>query len=323
MRLTVLFLRMLRHRIAAMLWMFMLLGAAFHGSLVAELVWAALALAASYVAATTLNDVADRGLERVNHPRDAGRPLVVGEATEKELLVLNRIASALALLVAVPLGWAPLLLVLCSLALGRAYSWRPILLSYRTYLAPLVLSFAYVAVPYGLGMSAVAASPTSADVTFCAALMALFLARINLKDFRDRRGDALYGRPTLLLRFGKSATCAVSLGALLVGNALLFAALSPPFVIGVVLETYFLAIAWTLYALWRAPEGRMEQVAIGIGAKMGNGLLLTVLCWLLLIEANAPLADRTVFVLALASAFAVAFATLVRSPERAMIGYKG
>jgi hypothetical protein len=42
-----------------------------------------------------------------------------------------------------------------------------------------------------------------------------------------------------------------------------------------------------------------------------------------LIEANAPLADRTVFVLALASAFAVAFATLVRSPERAMIGYKG
>ena len=63
----------------------------------------------------------------------------------------------------------------------------------------------------------------------------------------------------------------------------------------------------------------MEQVAIGIGAKMGNGLLLTVLGWLLLIEANAPLADRAVFVLLLSSALAIAFTTLVRSPERAWL----
>jgi 4-hydroxybenzoate polyprenyltransferase len=319
----ILYLRMLRYRVAVMLWMFMLLGAASHGGLESGLVWAALALASSYVAATTLNDVADRDLDRINHPRDAGRPLVSGEATEKELLDLNRIASVLAVLAALPLGWAAVLLVLCSLAIGRFYSSRPILLSYRTYLAPVVLSLAYVAVPYGLGMAAVSASPASSDLTFCAALMALFLARINLKDFRDRRGDALYGRPTLLLRYGKTVTCAVSLVALVVGNALLFAVLSPPFLIALVLETFFLAIIWTLHALWRAPEGTMEQVAIGIGAKMGNGLLLTVLGWLLLIEANAPLADRAVFVLLLSSAFAIAFATLVRSPERAVIGYKG
>ena len=48
---------------------------------------------------------------------------------------------------------------------------------------------------------------------------------------------------------------------------------------------------------------------------MGNGLLLTVLGWLLLIEANAPLADRAVFVLLLSSAFAIAFATLVSQPR--------
>jgi hypothetical protein len=90
-----------------------------------------------------------------------------------------------------------------------------------------------------------------------------------------------------------------------------------------VLETFFAAVAWTLHALWRAPEGRVEQVAIGIGAKMGNGLLLAVLGWLLLTHVGAPTIDRLVFVLVLGAAFGLAFATLVRSPEKAIIGYKG
>jgi 4-hydroxybenzoate polyprenyltransferase len=318
-----LYVRMLRYRVAVMLWMFMLLGAAAHGGPTVALVWSALALASSYVAATTLNDVADRDLDRVNHPRDAGRPLVNGTATERELLHLNAIASLLALVAAVPLGWAGILLVICSLGIGRAYSSSPVLLSYRTYLAPVVLAFAYVAVPYGLGLAAVGGSPATRDLTFCAALMLLFLARINLKDFRDRRGDALYGRPTLLLRYGKTVTCAVSLAALLAGNVLLFAALAPPIGLALVLETFFAAVAWTLHALWRAPEGRLEQVAIGIGAKMGNGLLLAVLGWLLLTNAGAPPLDRFMFVLVLGAAFGLAFAALVRSPERAIIGYKG
>jgi 4-hydroxybenzoate polyprenyltransferase len=322
-RLALLYTRMLRYRVAVMLWMFMLLGAAFHGGPTLTLVWAALALASSYVAATALNDVADRDLDRVNHPRDAGRPLVSGTATETDLLLLNKLASVLALLAALPLGWVGVLLVVCSLAIGRAYSSPPALLSYRTYLAPAILSVAYVAVPYGLGVSAAAGAATGSDAVFCAALMLLFLARINLKDFRDRRGDALYGRPTLLLRFGKTVTCTVSLAALVVGNALLFVAVGAPPELAVVLETFFLAIAWALRELWRAPEGRAEQIAIGIGAKSGNGLLLTLLAWLILTAEGARPADRLLFTLLLASAFGFAFATLVRSPDRAIIGYKG
>jgi 4-hydroxybenzoate polyprenyltransferase len=322
-RLALLYTRMLRYRVAVMLWMFMLLGAAFHGGPTLTLVWAALALASSYVAATALNDVADRDLDRVNHPHDAGRPLVSGTATETDLLLLNKLASVLALLAALPLGWVGVLLVVCSLAIGRAYSSPPALLSYRTYLAPAILSVAYVAVPYGLGVSAAAGAATGSDAVFCAALMLLFLARINLKDFRDRRGDALYGRPTLLLRFGKTVTCAVSLAALVVGNALLFVAVGAPPELAVVLETFFLAIAWALRELWRAPEGRAEQIAIGIGAKSGNGLLLTLLAWLILTAEGARPADRLLFTLLLASAFGFAFATLVRSPDRAIIGYKG
>ena len=115
----------------------------------------------------------------------------------------------------------------------------------------------------------------------------------------------------------------MSLVALLVGNVLLVGALHPPLAVAAVLQLFVLAIAWMLRGLRTAAEGRAEQVAIGIGAKMGNGLLLTVLGWLLLAGSGAPTGDRTLFVGLLAGAFAVSFAKLVRSPERAVLGYKG
>jgi 4-hydroxybenzoate polyprenyltransferase len=203
---------MLRYRVAAMVCMFMLLGAAFHeglGSAGARVLWAAFALGLSYVAATTLNDVADRDLDRVNHPGDAGRPLVFGTARARELYALHVIAALLALTSAAALGLAAVATVGVSLAIGQAYSVRPLRLSYRTWLAPSILGVAYVLVPYALDLVA-GAQPDRRDAVFAGALYLWFIARINLKDFRDREGDALYGRPTLLLRFGRRTTCWVS-----------------------------------------------------------------------------------------------------------------
>ena len=75
-RLPVLALRMLRYRVATMLWVLLLLGAAAGDGLV-HLGWshalAAVSLAAAYVAATTVNDVADRDIDRINH---TGTPAV-------------------------------------------------------------------------------------------------------------------------------------------------------------------------------------------------------------------------------------------------------
>lgn len=45
-----------------------------------------------------------------------------------------------------------------------------------------------------------------------------FIGRILLKDFRDVRGDALFGKRTFLVRHGRRATCAVSAGCLVTGN---------------------------------------------------------------------------------------------------------
>jgi hypothetical protein len=68
---------------------------------------------------------------------------------------------------------------------------------------------------------------------------------------------------------------------------------------------------------------RDEQVAIGIGARMGNGLLTSLLAWLVLEAAGASAAERLFFVLALAGLFAASFAALVRRPDVVVIGYKG
>ena len=323
MRYVRLFGTMLRFRVAAMVWLFMLLGAAFHDGLRGP-AWryalAAVVLGACYVAATALNDVADEALDRVNHPLGNGRPLVSGDAVPAQLYLLAVGAGLAALGAGAALGPGATALVAVSLAIAHAYSLPPLRFSYRTYLAPLVLGIGYVLVPYLLGVAVAGSTPGARDLPFAVGLYALFLARIVLKDFRDREGDALYGRPTLLLRFGKEATCAVSGVGLVVGVATL-AAVVPALV--PILGGLGAAIGWMLITLRRAEEGRDEQVAIGIGARMGNGLLTCVLAWLVLDAAGAPAGGRLFFVLVLAALFAASFAALVRRPDVVVIGYKG
>ncbi len=320
-----LFLRLLRYRVAAMIWLFLLLGAAHPDGLDAvslPLALATLALAASYVAATSVNDLADEAIDRVNHPRDSGRPLVSGDADRADLIRLHVLAWVVALAAAVPLGARAFGLVALSLAIGVVYSVRPVALSYRTWLAPAVLSLGYVAVPYALGAEATGRSWTGADAALVAALLCLFLARIVLKDFRDRAGDALHGRPTLLLRFGKPVTCAVSLACLATGAALLPAALGEPALLPFV-AAFAAAIAWMLHRLLLAPAGREEQVAIGLGARMGNGLLVGVLAWLVLGGEGAPAEQKLLALALVAAAFGAGFVALARRPDDVVLGYKG
>jgi 4-hydroxybenzoate polyprenyltransferase len=214
-------------------------------------------------------------------------------------------------------------LALVSLAIGWAYSLPPLRLCYRSYLAPLALAAAYVLVPYSLGLAVAGASFGPGHALFAAALFSLFVARILLKDFRDREGDAAYGKPTLLLRFGKPATCLASAAALAAGGLLLLAAVRPPIVLAVLIAGFVAAIASRLRALERASTGRAEQLAIGLGARMGNGLLLTVLAWFALEGQGAAPAERVGFAFALAALFALGFAAVVMRPDDAVIGYKG
>jgi 4-hydroxybenzoate polyprenyltransferase len=314
---------MLRYRVAAMIVLFLLLGAAREGPLELGLPYllAVLALASSYVAATALNDLADEQIDKVNHPRDAGRPLVDGTAGRRELLVLHVVASLAALAAAAVLGWRAVWLIGVALLLSQIYSARPVRLSYRVAGAPLALGIAYVAVPYALGIVAAGGTLRHAWSSLAAALFLLFSARIVLKDFRDREGDARYGKPTILLRFGKDATCAASLCALVAGDVVL--ALAVPPAIALVAQSLVLAIAWMLRALHRAEAGQAEQVAIGIGARTGNGLLLCVLAGLIVRANGASVLAASVVAGAVAAVFCLSFLSLASRPDAVTIGYKG
>jgi 4-hydroxybenzoate polyprenyltransferase len=306
-----------------MVMLFMLIGAAHERALVlgAAHALAAAALASSYVAATALNDLADEEIDRINHPRDAGRPLVEGTATRRELTVLHVVAATLALLAAMPLGWSGVLLIVVALVVSHTYSARPVRLSYRVAGAPLALGVAYVLVPVCLGTLAAGDDLAGGVSLLAAALFCLFVARIVLKDFRDREGDALYGKPTILLRFGKTVTCALSFVFLVAGDLLLALSVDP--VLALLLQPLAAGVGWMLWTLWRTADRRHEQVAIGIGARLGNGMLLCVLAWYTVTGSGASIAEAATVGATIAGLVLFSALALAARADEVVIGYKG
>jgi 4-hydroxybenzoate polyprenyltransferase len=282
-----------------------------------------LALASSYVCATSVNDIADREIDRINHPRDEGRPLVTGTAEVRDLRLVFIAAGLLTLGIPLTVGPLPFGIMALSVVIGVLYSLPPVELSHRTFLAPLTLAVAYVGVPYWAGVVAVGENLGLSDVLPMAALYLFFAGRIVLKDFRDREGDAAYGKPTFLLRHGKRATCLLSLGAVCAGDVLLVVALADRAWLAGLLQIYVAGVAFMLFRLYRAEGRREEQISIGVGARMGNGLLTTLLGTLVLANAGAETGVQLTFALALAAVYAVLFASFLRHPDAAAIGYKG
>ncbi len=326
MKMLTLYWSLLRYRVAVMIVLFMLLGAAWHRGLTsidAPVLLMILALASSYVSATSVNDISDREIDEINHPGDRGRPLVTGAARTADLWVLFGVSSVLAVALGLAAGPAAAGIMLLSVVIGALYSLPPARLSYRTYLAPLTLAVAYVGIPYWAGVIVVGESLRTSDVPLMTALYLLFAGRIILKDFRDREGDAAFGKPTFLLEYGKKATCLLSLCALCAGDALLVASLADNWWLAALLQLYIASIMVMLYRLYRVSSRNDEQLSIGVGAKMGNGLLVTLLGALILSNQGADWITQLVFGLALTALYMLNFIDFLRHPERAVVGYKG
>jgi 4-hydroxybenzoate polyprenyltransferase len=325
MKILALYWRLLRYRVAVMIVLFMLLGAAWHRGPTAvdgSVLLIILALASSYMSATSVNDIADKEIDEINHPGDSGRPLVTGAARSADLWLVFGVSSALAVSLSLAVNLAAAGIMLSSVVIGVLYSLPPVKLSYRTFLAPLTLAVAYVGIPYWAGVVVAGGSLRVLDLPLMMALYLLFAGRIILKDFRDREGDAAYGKPTFLLKYGKQATCLVSLGAVCTGNALLIAALADRLWLAALLQPYIAGIVFMLYRLHRV-DSKDEQLSIGVGAKMGNGLLATLLGVLILTNQNADWIAQATFGLALTTLYALNFIDFLRHPDQAVIGYKG
>lgn len=317
---------MLRYRVATLLLPFFLLAPALRGELHGfrwSYVAGVIALFASYVVATCLNDVFDLEVDRINHPAARDRPLVSGDATPLELLAIAAVVAVVALAAAFLIGWIGIAIVAVSLVLNAAYSAPPVRLCSRPLAAPPILAFAYSALPYGLGLAAAGVTPEAFDARAATCFVLLFTGRMLLKDFRDRAGDAAYGKRTFLLTYGKRATMFGVLGCIVLGNALLLTVLPSDWVLVAVIETYFAAIVFQLVRLWQAGDPESERLAIALGARMGNAVVLTLLGFVLLQTAGASASERTTFVLVLAAMFWLGFTYLASRPREAVSAYRG
>lgn len=315
---------MVRPRAAITMWTFLVVGLARHAgpTISVDLVWATVALAASYAVATSVNDLADVEIDRTNGLRDASRPLATGAASVADVRWTAVTAGAVAVGAAVPLGAAGLAVIGLCLVVDIAYSAAPVRLARRWTLAPVALTVAYVALPYWLGIVVAHGTWGRADAPLVAGLCILFFARIILKDIRDRLGDAAHGKPTMLLRLGKDATCAISIGAAAIGIMVIAVAIQPPTPVMVALALDGAGIIWMLARLRTTADPTAELVTIGTAARAGNASLIAVITWLLLSAQGAPPAQASLVVVMLTAVAAVGFFDLALRPERARVAYK-
>lgn len=224
-----------------------------------------------------VNDLADEAIDRVNLPGDRRRPLAAGTAARHELVVLGVLAAIVALAASAMLHWAAVVIVAAGLALSAAYSLRPVRIADRGVAASLLLPAGYVAVPYLVGVLSARGSIAADDLALLGGLYVGFIGRIVLKDFRDVRGDALFGKRTFLVRHGRRRTCAFSAACWIAGAATLGSVKEPTLTLVTAWAVYLAAALWLLRALsvergWRRDEALISAIAI-----VGRGMMVTLL----------------------------------------------
>jgi 4-hydroxybenzoate polyprenyltransferase len=233
------------------------------------------------------NDIADEAVDRVNLPHDPRRPLVAGTARRHELVVVAVTAAVVSLAASATLHWPAVVVTAAGLLVSAGYSLRPVRLAQRGMVASLVLPACYVAVPYLLGGFAVRDRVPVTDLVLLAGLYLGFIGRILLKDFRDVRGDALFGKRTFLVRHGRSRTCLVSAGFWVAGTVVSLAGVARPGVALVAVTLACLGIALALLrALSAAPDPHREEALVSAIAIVGRGQVLAVLAHLAMTDAR-------------------------------------
>jgi 4-hydroxybenzoate polyprenyltransferase len=235
------------------------------------------------------NDLADEAIDRVNLAHDGRRPLVAGTANRRELVTIAVTSALLAVGVSTTLRWPAILVAVVGLALSAAYSLRPVRLADRGAVASVMLPACYVGVPYLLGIFASRLTVRWNDLVLLAGLYVGFIGRILLKDFRDVRGDALFGKRTFLVRHGRRWTCVFSACSWVVGSAIMLIAVRPPTVVLVIASAVCIALALGLLrALAVERNHRREEALVAAIAIVGRGMIVALLAHLSMTRVGWP-----------------------------------
>jgi 4-hydroxybenzoate polyprenyltransferase len=274
-----LFLLLCRPAVLLLLALFAAIGAA-RGGVVNDLTRMAeiAAIIASFlVFSVAANDLADAAIDRINLPGDRRRPLVTGTARQTDMVLLLACSAVLTLGVAAVLNVAVLITACCGLLLSAAYSLPPSRLANRGAVASMILPACYVATPFLIGLFAGRSAPRPADLVLLAGLYVGFIGRIMLKDFRDVRGDALFGKRTFLVRHGRRATCRLSAALWTVGTILIVSTGRRTDASTLTYAVPALGVLVLLALLAKSQRPHRDELIIASIAILGRGLLLTLL----------------------------------------------
>jgi 4-hydroxybenzoate polyprenyltransferase len=269
-----------------------------------------------FVNATVLNDLADEDIDRINLANARGRPLVSGDASRGELLALGVGAGLLALVVGTAVDWRVGAVVAAGLALNAAYSLPPVRLAGRGALASLLLPVGYVAIPFLVGILTVQSSVDGRQLALLGGLYVAFIGRIMLKDFRDVRGDELYGKRTFLLRHGRTATCRTSAACWVAGTTALLALVPLRSMLVGAFAGYLGCALHGLRRLAAATDHAEEQVTIVAIAQVGRGMCITLLAHLTMVAKGWSPGAQAAMILVLAALFVGTYASTVAQRHR-------
>ena len=158
---------------------------------------------ATYGVVAIQNDIFDVQIDKINNRKDI--PYANGLVTEKNLFQLMLGLSIVIVLVGWAINYSVLPWIGLYLLLGWMYS-GPLNVQGRGIFAALLLGFCYGAVPWIVGASAVNA-PITFELVCIICLSFIFKSGvIVIKDFKDKHGDKIGGKKTLLVKHGAEAT---------------------------------------------------------------------------------------------------------------------
>jgi 4-hydroxybenzoate polyprenyltransferase len=245
------------------------------------------------------NDLADEAVDRVNLP--GKRPLARAAVTRREFTLIGLAAGGAAVAASLMVSRLAAVVTLAGMVVSAAYSLRPIRLAERGAVASLLLPACYVAVPYLLGLLAVRRNVRAGDLFLLGGLYLGFIGRILLKDFRDVRGDALFGKRTFLVRHGRLWTCRLSACCWLAGTCVLLLTARQATPALVAAEAACNAAALGLLRMLSRDRGpRRDEILISAIAIIGRGMVVMLLAHLSMADASWPILRSSLVITALA-----------------------
>jgi 4-hydroxybenzoate polyprenyltransferase len=271
-----------RIRIVTTCFALIFLGSVYAGHLNLKTFLAFILIVAFTVHANSINDYTDREIDKINLKKAVDRPLVSKDLSLQQFWIIHITSGLIMLLLSLLYGKWAIIISIAIIIIDYLYSLKPVRITDRTILSPLLLSISYVYYSFSLGFLSINTSASRGYPWLLTAGLCLgFVARLLLKDFRDIKGDKKFGKKTFLLIYGSKITCITSGLFWLLAMVVISASIS--FAPGVVLA---LIVGCVMTYFWLRELSTTKKISnqeelVAVIAKAANFAIITILAYLL------------------------------------------